>query len=330
MNRHRHAAFLPVVLAFAATIDAGPVAAEPVRAVEFYHQAFEHYFVTSDALEIAGLDEQQIPGWWRTGQRYYVDAGAGSGLAPVCRFYTAAFAHKASHFFTANAAECEAVKGNPHWTFEDVAFHAVAADAQGGCPAGTAAVHRLYNNGHGDAPNHTYTVDAAKRELLASLGWTREGTAYCVPISADAPAARLKVLAGEKWLFPMNDVDWGFISSQTTFASTVKVDGTLNNRIAQLGVPSTSAAIAHAFNVDFSGVGVFDSVSASYVVAAGYIVETHPFIGHEWTFESADGTTMAVCNYSLLRNFAAPGSSVPHPFQPTLRSGCWPGVAKRR
>ena len=69
-------------------IIAPPASAEVVRAVEYYHQAFEHYFVTANPAEIAALDSGVFQGWWRTGQRYRVDDAPGADLVPVCRFFT--------------------------------------------------------------------------------------------------------------------------------------------------------------------------------------------------------------------------------------------------
>ena len=117
-------------------IFATPAAAEVVRAVEYYHQAFEHYFVTANPAEIAALDSGAFSGWWRTGQRYQVDTASADGLVPVCRFYTSAYAGKASHFFTASESECAHVRNMPDWTYEGVAFYARLPDAQGNCRRG--------------------------------------------------------------------------------------------------------------------------------------------------------------------------------------------------
>jgi Repeat of unknown function (DUF5648) len=95
--------------------------AETVSAVEYFHKDFEHYFVTSNPQEIALLDGGVFKGWWRTGQRYRVDDSPAPGLVPVCRFFTAEYAGKASHFYTASAAECEHVKNMPDWTYEGIA-----------------------------------------------------------------------------------------------------------------------------------------------------------------------------------------------------------------
>ena len=109
--------------------------AETVRAVEYFHKDFEHYFVTANPQEIALLDGGVFKGWWRTGQRYRVDDSPAPDLVPVCRFFTAEYAGKASHFYTASAAECEHVKTMPDWTYEGVAFHVRLPDASGICGA---------------------------------------------------------------------------------------------------------------------------------------------------------------------------------------------------
>ena len=70
-------------------------------AIEYYHKDFDHYFVTAYAQEIANLDVANATGGWtRTGQTYSVYTGTATGLMPVCRFFSAAFAPKSSHFYT--------------------------------------------------------------------------------------------------------------------------------------------------------------------------------------------------------------------------------------
>jgi len=54
------------------------------------------------------------------------------------------------------------------------------------CPAGTARLYRLYNNGADGAPNHRYTDDLTVFEQMLALGWTFEGEAQtrvfsCIP-----------------------------------------------------------------------------------------------------------------------------------------------------
>jgi len=42
------------------------------------------------------------------------------------------------------------------------------------CASG-APVYRLYNNGHGGAPNHRYTTNTAVRAQMLAQGWIPEG-----------------------------------------------------------------------------------------------------------------------------------------------------------
>ena len=68
---------------------AAPVtAALPV--VEFYNALLDHYFITIDAAEAAGIDQGTAgPGWHRTARVFgaYADAAAApEGALPVCRF----------------------------------------------------------------------------------------------------------------------------------------------------------------------------------------------------------------------------------------------------
>ena len=185
----------PGDLDFVLTRLIGVETAAPIRplvdAVEYYHPRLEHYFLTADAVEIGALDSGVFPGWWRTGQRLHVYADPGADRAPVCRFYTDAFAGKATHFYTASPAECEYVKRLPQWMFEGIAFYVLIpigyGTGSGSCPAGTVALYRAYNNGQGGAPNHRYTTSLAALTAMIAQGWTFEGEAAtkvfaCVPL----------------------------------------------------------------------------------------------------------------------------------------------------
>ncbi len=86
-------------------------------AVEYFHAGFGHFFVTAFSEEAASLDANPASGWARTGATFLVDTDAAQGAAPVCRFFSAAFAPKSSHFYTPYAAECEKVKKDPTWTY---------------------------------------------------------------------------------------------------------------------------------------------------------------------------------------------------------------------
>ena len=146
-----------------------------VRAVEYYHAAFDHYFLTTIEDEITKLDNGTFVGWTRTGVGIDMDIGAPAGTVPVCRFFSASFAPKSSHFYTPVAAECATVKQNSVWTFEGEVFSVTLPDATGGCPAGRVAVYRLYNDGQGGAPNHRYTTSLSIRATMIDRGWVPEG-----------------------------------------------------------------------------------------------------------------------------------------------------------
>jgi len=160
-----------VVESYKVKLEAGTV----VPAVEYYHAAFDHYFVTSIADEIAKLDNGTFVGWARTGESFNVYATAQNGTSDVCRFFSTAFGAKSSHFYTPDAAECATVKQNPDWLFEAAVFNARTPEAIGTCPSGFAPVYRLYNNGQGGAPNHRYTTSLPTRAQMLASGWIPEG-----------------------------------------------------------------------------------------------------------------------------------------------------------
>ena len=156
------------------------------QAVEYHHTAFNHYFVSINPPEIAALDDGTFAGWTRTGRSFAVYPTA-QGFATVCRFFTAAFSSKYSHFYTANPEECAGLKRDPNWVFENEAFWVQLPNALTGiCPKGTKAVYRVYNNGQSGAPNHRFTTDPAVRADMIAHGWIPEGAgpegvAFCSP-----------------------------------------------------------------------------------------------------------------------------------------------------
>jgi len=153
------------------------------KAIEYYHRDFDHYFVTSIPDEITKLDNGTFVGWARTGLSFNV-FGAGAPNAAMCRFFSTSFDPKSSHFYTPFAAECDMVKTNRDWQFEGEVF-SVALPTAGNCAAGLQPLYRMYNNGHGGAPNHRYTTDLAVRAQMLALGWIAEGDGIgviaCVP-----------------------------------------------------------------------------------------------------------------------------------------------------
>ena len=156
-------------------------------AVEFFHAGFGHYFATSLSTEIVALDSGAIAGWTRTGQSFRVRAIGTQGAANVCRFFSASFAPKSSHFYTPLRTECELVKANPDWIFEGEIFAIVLAFENGTCPASHLPLYRLYNDGSSGAPNHRYTTNVDVRSAMLQQGWIPEGFGPagvfgCVPV----------------------------------------------------------------------------------------------------------------------------------------------------
>lgn len=158
--------------------------ATKVTVVEYFNAGFGHYFTTADADEIGGLDAGAFNfAFLRTSRQFNAWNGPSPGTVPVCRFFTTpgTFGTKSSHFYTADAAECEGLKANPNWQYEKIAFH-IAVPSAGACPAGTIPVYRMYNNGQTAAPNHRFTADfATYQEFTTTKGWAVEGVGFCSP-----------------------------------------------------------------------------------------------------------------------------------------------------
>jgi YVTN family beta-propeller protein len=148
-------------------------------ATEFYHKAFDHYFHTADEVETRLLlDGLFRDDWMRSFQFFRVWTVPGPGRLPVSRFFSTQWAPKSSHFYTANQDERNMLVAGaiPGWQLEaDGVYYIMLADANGSCPGGTVALYRLFNDGHGGAPNHRLTTDRATRDALRAQGWIPEG-----------------------------------------------------------------------------------------------------------------------------------------------------------
>ena len=153
--------------------------------VEFHRADRDHYFVTSNPAEIAGLDAGVFAGWARTGYGFSAFAQAAAGASPVCRYYLPA--PEDSHFFSASPVECAIVAAeHPTFLLENAAaFHIGLPDpVTGNCAPGETPVFRLWNRR--PDTNHRYTIDRAVRATMQSQGWFAEGygpdaVAMCAP-----------------------------------------------------------------------------------------------------------------------------------------------------
>lgn len=180
---------------FSALLCAGGVAAQSVEpritTVEFYNTTLNHYFMTADPNEQAAVDKGGAgPGWVRTGLSFSAyEKGQSATAKDVCRFYSKS---QNSHFYTADAAECEQVKKDKGWQYEGLVF-AIDTPASGGtCAVGVSQpVYRVYNNGFGKpvGSNHRFMPDLTVAQKQAKNGEAFEGAVFCAPLSNAAKRA---------------------------------------------------------------------------------------------------------------------------------------------
>lgn len=165
---------------------------DSVPVIEFYNVTLKHYFLTASAAEAAGVDAGAAgPGWQRTGENFraWQPVGAGSLVGvpqlaqTVCRFYGTPGRGPNSHFYTINMPECDFVRRDPGWTFENYAFYAYApltTPAGNVCPGGMLPVYRVYNNRFPqNDSNHRYMTSGATYQQMQQLGWMGEGVVFC-------------------------------------------------------------------------------------------------------------------------------------------------------
>jgi hypothetical protein len=232
--------------AAAASEDDVPKAVATVLAVEYYHAELDHYFISVDPDEINGLDTHYFAGWDRTGRQFYVYPLGTAGLASTCRFFSTAFGPKTSHFYTAYLAECDYVKLNPNWQFEGERFSVALPDGAGNCPAGTVQLYRVFNNGHGGAPNHRFVTSPADRQAMLALGYADEGVQMCVgapPVVAGTAEGKWRGTTPEH-----HSVDMWVLGDGTFYAVYTQPYGAVDSGV----VLGTSTSVG----------GIFDSVDA--------------------------------------------------------------------
>ena len=143
---------------------------------EFYNTTLNHYFLTADPIEGASIDRGGSgPGWLRTGTVFKT-----GGLNAVCRFFGNPGVGPNSHFYTADAAECAAVKRDPGWKFESNDFAITPAGAGGTCPSALVPVYRAYNKRFAqNDSNHRITTNFTHYQKQISEGWAAEGIVMC-------------------------------------------------------------------------------------------------------------------------------------------------------
>ena len=154
---------------------AAPSGSDAVEVIEYYHAAFDHYFITSLPQEIAALDSGRFSGWARTGRSFRAWSSAHAATSPVCRFYMPPVVGD-SHFFSASPVECsDAPIKFPIFVFESAAvMHEILPEpVTGACPADTVPIYRVWNR-RVDS-NHRYVSDRALRDSMVARGYVAEG-----------------------------------------------------------------------------------------------------------------------------------------------------------
>jgi hypothetical protein len=162
-----------------------------VVAVEFYNAALQHYFLSTNPIEINDLDTGVHVGWVRTGFRFLAYATQIGAASPVCRFYRAP-AFGDSHFYSASPDECAATAAaHPvDWIYEspNVFYIQFPDSISGACPTGTLPIWRFFNQ---VTTNHRYTTDQATRDDMRASPtiWIPEGygpdaVIMCTPVGS--------------------------------------------------------------------------------------------------------------------------------------------------
>jgi len=160
-----------------------------VAVIEYYRPDRDHYFLSADPAEIGFVDLVLQGTWQRTGELFYAWTDpvlAPIGAVPVCRFYGGGLID--SHYFTANAAECQfIIQHYPGiWNLElPAAFYVLPTDVNGACAAGTLPVYRFFDNRQ-DA-NQRHTIDLSVRRAMLNRAWVPSGygpnnVIFCTPI----------------------------------------------------------------------------------------------------------------------------------------------------
>lgn len=164
-------------------------------ASEFYDATLNRYFLGSDLGEMEWiLGGGAGRSWVSTAYQFIVSCQPSDSdckMRPVCRFYGAPPLGSGSHFFTADAGECEFVKTNPAWRYEGIVFQAAVPDATGQCPQRMLPIHRFYNGATDPSQaRHRWTGDWLAANLMASKGWRDEGIVFCATDVFHGPLQR--------------------------------------------------------------------------------------------------------------------------------------------
>lgn len=158
---------------------------EYVNKLDFPRQPGGQFFYAVLASDKALLDA--VPAWQRTGKAF-----KSGGYVSACRFYGGMNGGPNTHFYSADAKECAALKAIPALLYEGQTF-AVNMPTPGSsvygtkrCPLASKPLFRIYNNasapGSNYVSNHRYVTDRADVSAAQAQGWVDEGQVMCVPL----------------------------------------------------------------------------------------------------------------------------------------------------
>jgi hypothetical protein len=155
------------------------VATVPVY--EFYDTILNHYFRTATQAEADAIARGELGSRWvATTDTFRAYPSQAQGTLGVCRFRGNPARNVDSHFYTISPGECESVKNNPDWIYENVAFYEYLPLSSTSCAAGQVPIYRLYNNVY-PVMNHRFTTSTTIYSQMQGTGWIGEGVAMCAP-----------------------------------------------------------------------------------------------------------------------------------------------------
>lgn len=160
-----------------------PGADGSILVAEYTRTVSNQYVLVSDPAERASLERGESGGdWFRTGVTFTAWQSTGtapSGTVAVCRLFGKPNVGPNEHVFSANGAECAALRNDPHWIDEDTPFRAFPVSIPV-CPTGTNAVMRFWMPASSVLDvRHRYAVDATTIAAVRASGWQQEGPVFC-------------------------------------------------------------------------------------------------------------------------------------------------------
>lgn len=146
-----------------------------VEVKQYYNPSLKTFVLSSDKVEQA-IVERGEKGDWRLVSSFFAYPGDSDIGESVCRFFYAVIG-MASHFHSANPAECAKLKTTPSWIFESDSIFKIDIPTASVCSSGQ-PLYRLWNR----KSNHVLVPDLAAATLMEEK-WNAlfEGVVMCTP-----------------------------------------------------------------------------------------------------------------------------------------------------